>query len=1109
MVRRRVRAWLLWTATALLLVHAAAAAAWDTVATAMLDVATSDFHPQLTSEADANGFWAYGMVSVPSDSTGQAHSALVRYADADHVVAVTPVTEPTVGTLGSSPYAWSLTAMPDGGVLATLVGSNVDFPQYYGWSCFLRRYDAQGALRWTTVTYGYSGVGLAILYCPTPSVDHDGSVWVTLGDSTQLTRLAPDGSAAAQIELGSGPFGSQPDGAGGVYVIGADYLARYSGDASLQWRIESTAPQGRLLIDAGGNLDVIGLAGTPLTTHSYTPAGVPRWTASIPAPANSYIADAAASPDGKIYVSVVGGDTNSSAQLIAIGADGTAAWPAPFVTQTGANCLGPFAAPVRAAANGDVLYLYAAASSCDGHTSLFRFRPDGSPVYTFPLGTSGYDYAVAVPGTLADGSTLLAAAGGFTRISASGAALTPPPTAGIVATTPAIDAQLALDDGGSYVLASDDGANHHAFARFGADGTRLWQQTGEYFWQSAQIVTNGERVCVGGSVTTGSAAGDIGITIRCFAATDGTPIWAWSGTGVPITALRLLADGRVVAIRAGGHLLIDATGAVVHDLALPALANIAAVDVDINAAGRAVVSTSITTLNLVAIDSDGSTAYATPSLDTVVVPVPLAVSVRDDGTAVVAYIGRSAAGTGLHALRVNAQGVKVWKTYLAAYADSGDYYSSPTAASIVQSGQAVYVAAIGASPSAAALDLDSGVALWTVPFTPLYIAPAFEFSAFTALLKNPAGPQLLLLSDAGNKVRLTTFDTATGAIRRDRLEACADSPCVSASAVLGSDGALHLASSPITGVGALRPRIYTNVHPFATPAPIGVGQAGLDGAWFATYSAGQGFTFDYIAGASTAFMPWFTFTQSGVNDPAGLAWYTLQGGGVTPGTTYADLAIAMPDPGVFNSGGVSGRQVGTAHLSFSDCSSGTLWYQFDADTNDGAGGLITLTRLTPSTDPCTLADGSAAPAQNANPPASGFDSHQSGSWFDPTTSGQGMQLTIVPAGNGSAGLVFAAWFTFDPAGKSDDPMNQHWFTLQGDLSSAAGGKVTLPIYRIIGGAFDATPTSNYSAVGHATLTMQACDTAQLDYQFDTTAVAHAFAGLNGSMRLAKIGGCVH
>jgi len=137
----------------------------------------------------------------------------------------------------------------------------------------------------------------------------------------------------------------------------------------------------------------------------------------------------------------------------------------------------------------------------------------------------------------------------------------------------------------------------------------------------------------------------------------------------------------------------------------------------------------------------------------------------------------------------------------------------------------------------------------------------------------------------------------------------------------------------------------------------------------------------------------------------------------------------------------------------------------------------------------------------------GFDARQSGSWFDPATAGQGLQMTIIPPGNGSSGLVFAAWFTFDPAGQSDDPIHQHWFTLQGDLSTATEGKVTLPIYRIIGGPFDGAPTQNFTQVGHATLTMQGCDSAQFQYQFDATEVAHAFAGLAGTSHLAKIGGC--
>ena len=300
-------------------------------------------------------------------------------------------------------------------------------------------------------------------------------------------------------------------------------------------------------------------------------------------------------------------------------------------------------------------------------------------------------------------------------------------------------------------------------------------------------------------------------------------------------------------------------------------------------------------------------------------------------------------------------------------------------------------------------------------------------------------------------------------------------------------------------------RVDAYDHADQPSAAIRLDQAGIGGAWYPVYAAGQGFTLDYIAGAQTIFMPWFTYAidSSGV---AGLSWFALQGS-VAPGATSADLVIARTDPGSFNNGIVAGETVGTATLRFSDCASGELRYKFDPTTNSGREGLIALTRLTPSTAPCVLADGGSTPAQNANTPAQDFDARQSGSWYDPATSGQGLEFTIIPAGNGSNGLVFAAWFTFDPAGQGDDTIHQHWFTLQGDLSTAVDGKVVLPIYRIIGGSLDYWPTQNFSRVGQATLTMQGCDTAQLDYAFDSTEVTHSFAGLAGTSHLVKIGGC--
>jgi hypothetical protein len=374
------------------------------------------------------------------------------------------------------------------------------------------------------------------------------------------------------------------------------------------------------------------------------------------------------------------------------------------------------------------------------------------------------------------------------------------------------------------------------------------------------------------------------------------------------------------------------------------------------------------------------------------------------------------------------------------------------------------------------------------------------------LSANPTTGDLALVLPGPGRIRLLAVDGATGALRKQSNQSCggyADyfDMCPLVETGVSADDTLRVLTT-YYGSNAL-----SGMHDATRQTqPIRVDQPGISGAWYPVYSAGQGFTLDYIAGANTVFMPWFTFTQAGLLDPAGLAWFALQGK-PTSGASAVDLVIARTEPGVFNSGSVAPVTVGNAHLNFTDCNNATLFYQFNAGTNGGAGGLITLTRLTPNTSPCVLADSSTAPAQNANPPAQGFDARQSGSWFDPNTGGQGLEMTIIPAGNGSNGLVFAAWFTFDPAGQPDDPVHQHWFTLQGDLASAASGKVALPVYRIIGGSFDGAPTHDFSQVGHATLTMQGCATAQLDFQFDATEVTHAFAGVAGTSHLVKIGGC--
>ncbi len=175
---------------------------------------------------------------------------------------------------------------------------------------------------------------------------------------------------------------------------------------------------------------------------------------------------------------------------------------------------------------------------------------------------------------------------------------------------------------------------------------------------------------------------------------------------------------------------------------------------------------------------------------------------------------------------------------------------------------------------------------------------------------------------------------------------------------------------------------------------------------------------------------------------------------------------------------------------------------FDPSYNSGAAGTITLSRLSPATQPCRLADGSLQPASGARPPSKGFDQRQSGSWYEPATGGQGMQLTVQPDG-----VFFAAWFAYDVAGAADDSGKQHWFTLQGNLAQAVNGKIDLVIVQTVGGAFDRRATRNRYVAGQATLQMNACDRATLTYRFNDDERVGAFAGRTGDLEMIKEGGC--
>jgi hypothetical protein len=105
-----------------------------------------------------------------------------------------------------------------------------------------------------------------------------------------------------------------------------------------------------------------------------------------------------------------------------------------------------------------------------------------------------------------------------------------------------------------------------------------------------------------------------------------------------------------------------------------------------------------------------------------------------------------------------------------------------------------------------------------------------------------------------------------------------------------------------------------------------------------------------------------------------------------------------------------------------------------------------------------------------------------GSWFEPATDGQGIELELFPnsVAPGTA-LAQGAWFTFEgaPAGGAD---RQRWLTFSGNAQSGAAS-VPVTIYRNVGGNFNAPPITNGMPVGTGTLAFTDCNNATLDYAF--------------------------
>jgi hypothetical protein len=208
------------------------------------------------------------------------------------------------------------------------------------------------------------------------------------------------------------------------------------------------------------------------------------------------------------------------------------------------------------------------------------------------------------------------------------------------------------------------------------------------------------------------------------------------------------------------------------------------------------------------------------------------------------------------------------------------------------------------------------------------------------------------------------------------------------------------------------------------------------------------------------------------------------GGYTYTGRSSVDLTIYQNTGGNFAMPPITnGVAVGSATLSFSACDQGMLNYNF----MDGRVGAVPFTRLTQNV--------TCVPAGNTEPV--NLDFGLSGNWYNTLTSGQGLMVEI----NNVSPVAFMAMYTYAINGAAQGLDGQRWITGQSTYVPGAR-QVPLTFYETTGGAFNQPlPAPTSSAVGNGQLFFQTCNSAVLQYQFNSGSLA----GQSGNMPLTRVG----
>ncbi|MGA9572321.1 MAG: M14 family zinc carboxypeptidase [Lysobacterales bacterium] len=181
-------------------------------------------------------------------------------------------------------------------------------------------------------------------------------------------------------------------------------------------------------------------------------------------------------------------------------------------------------------------------------------------------------------------------------------------------------------------------------------------------------------------------------------------------------------------------------------------------------------------------------------------------------------------------------------------------------------------------------------------------------------------------------------------------------------------------------------------------------EPGITSAWYDPAHSGEGFLLEMLAN-NVAVMYWFTYDSFGEQD-----WYIASG--EVRGNRIVFPSLLRVSGGVFGPGfdpdNITEESVGSASFIWSGCDEGDMSYQIG--TQSGRMHIVRLSRV--------MGIDCGYPIL----PPERIEEVLSGSWYDPTHSGEGYNVEVLIDGQ-----VVVYWFSYDPEGK------RRWFFGLGDI----------------------------------------------------------------------------